>query len=415
MDCVSNGHLAIMHDASRRDWHAAGVCVFMQCKTSSLYGSLDFVPNTAPTTLLIQMSVLDQIAEVDFERISTGAGEFHRITHRDTPVLTGIPAFPWKGEGAQRPAALGGSRVCRRLLCPSADHAARVCRWATRLKTFRPLSASRSRLYWKKCWPPTGPSRWFEQLMRSGAASVDQPPEPAPIPPIALPPRTSPPVAATQQPTTVLPDEVKAPESIPATPTADASQPADLPVAEPTDLSTARRPSASNDATPETLAWYLVHTKPRQEQTALTNLERQGYTCYLPQIRIEKIRRRKAEVVTEPMFPRYLFIQLDTSNTGKSWSPIRSTLGVSQLVHFGSRPAKIDDQLVELLRSREQSRPAESLFNEGDTVLITDGPFAGIEAIYQTSDAEHRSMILLDILSKPVPMRIDTASLRKAG
>jgi transcriptional antiterminator RfaH len=38
---------------------------------------------------------------------------------------------------------------------------------------------------------------------------------------------------------------------------------------------------------------------------------------------------------------------------------------------------------------------------------------AGIEAIYQTADAERRSMILLEILSKPVAMQIDPARLRK--
>jgi hypothetical protein len=44
-----------------------------------------------------------------------------------------------------------------------------------------------------------------------------------------------------------------------------------------------------------------------------------------------------------------------------------------------------------------------------------DGPFAGIEAIFKTADAESRSMILLDMLSKPVAMRIETTRLRKAG
>ena len=48
-------------------------------------------------------------------------------------------------------------------------------------------------------------------------------------------------------------------------------------------------------------------------------------------------------------------------------------------------------------------------------VTVADGPFAGLEAIYQNTDAESRSMILLNILSKPVAMRIDTASLRRAG
>ena len=164
-----------------------------------------------------------------------------------------------------------------------------------------------------------------------------------------------------------------------------------------------------------TTAWYLVHTKPRQEDVALANLQRQGYECYLPQMRIERIRRRKAEVATEPMFPRYLFIRLDSSDQGKSWSPIRSTLGVSQLVHFGARAAKVDEVLVDLLRQREQAMPLDAMFHSGDSVVITDGPFAGIEAIYQTADADRRAFILLDILSKPVSMQIDAGRLRKAG
>jgi transcriptional antiterminator RfaH len=174
-------------------------------------------------------------------------------------------------------------------------------------------------------------------------------------------------------------------------------------------------PLSTESSALSTLSWYLVHTKPRQEDIALANLERQGYECYLPQMRIERIRRRKAEVATEPMFPRYLFIRLDSSDQGKSWSPIRSTLGVSQLVHFGARAAKVDDTLVDLLRQRERFLPTEAMFHSGDSVVIADGPFAGIEAIYQTVDAERRAFILLEILAKPVSMHIDAGRLRKAG
>ena len=195
--------------------------------------------------------------------------------------------------------------------------------------------------------------------------------------------------------------------------------PPELPAATPPALTVI----SSDDTTPlstessalSTVSWYLVHTKPRQEDIALANLERQGYECYLPQMRIERVRRRKAEVATEPMFPRYLFIRLDSSDQGKSWSPIRSTLGVSQLVHFGARAAKVDNTLVDFLRQRERSLPTEVMFHSGDSVVITDGPFAGIEAIYQTADAERRAFILLEILAKPVSMHIDAGRLRKAG
>jgi transcriptional antiterminator RfaH len=84
-------------------------------------------------------------------------------------------------------------------------------------------------------------------------------------------------------------------------------------------------------------------------------------------------------------------------------------------VHFGVRAAKVDDALVELLRQREQTMPLDAMFNSGDSVVITDGPFAGIEAIYQTADAERRAFILLEILAKPVSMHIDAGHLRMAG
>ena len=82
--------------------------------------------------------------------------------------------------------------------------------------------------------------------------------------------------------------------------------------------------------------WYVIHTKPRQEQRALENLQRQGFEAWLPMISLEKVRRGHLAQVVEPMFSRYLFIRLDTVQT--NWSPIRSTLGVSKLVAFGNTP-----------------------------------------------------------------------------
>ena len=172
---------------------------------------------------------------------------------------------------------------------------------------------------------------------------------------------------------------------------------------------------SAQSCAPSTLAWYLIHTKPRQEALALTHLSRQGLECYMPMLRLQKIRQRKTAMVAEPMFPRYLFIRLDASGSGQSWSPIRSTLGVHQLVRFGGQPAKVDGQLIDLIRWREQVSHGPPLFTAGDKVTVADGPFAGLEAIYQNTDAESRSMILLNILSKPVSMRIETANLRKTG
>ena len=161
--------------------------------------------------------------------------------------------------------------------------------------------------------------------------------------------------------------------------------------------------------------WYVVHTKPRQEQRALLNLTQQGYECYLPLVDAEKLRQRAVKLVQEPLFARYLFIRLDTGAAGKSWGPIRSTIGVCRLVTFGYEPAKVDSELIQILRTHHSGaqREPKRLFQPGDQVQITDGPFAGLQAIYQMSDGESRAMVLLEILSKPSQLAISPASLRK--
>jgi transcriptional antiterminator RfaH len=160
--------------------------------------------------------------------------------------------------------------------------------------------------------------------------------------------------------------------------------------------------------------WYLIHTKIRLERQALENLERQGYECYLPLFPMEKLCRGKLTIVRVPLFPRYLFIHLGEEDSDKSWGPIRSTKGVSALVRFGGQPARADDALIAFLRSREQAladAPAR-LFAPGDSVYLTEGPFAGMEGVYQMADGEQRAMVLIELLGKSAPLRVEVGKLR---
>lgn len=163
--------------------------------------------------------------------------------------------------------------------------------------------------------------------------------------------------------------------------------------------------------------WYVIHTKPRQEQRALLNLEQQGYECYLPLLSTEKIRQGSFSLIEEPLFPRYLFIHLDSSKSGQSWAPIRSTLGVSRLVTFGSDPAKVDADLINALRTQNSLllQSPQRIFNEHDRVQIQSGPFAGLEAIYQMPDGESRAMVLIQFLSKPIRLSVLPTNLLKIG
>lgn len=162
-----------------------------------------------------------------------------------------------------------------------------------------------------------------------------------------------------------------------------------------------------------TKRWYLVYTKPRQERTARSNLDRQGYDVYLPLVR--KATRRHGRRVTGvvPLFPRYLFVRLD--QTTDNWGPIRSTLGVASMVRFGQEPARAPDDLVAYLHAREDEQGVQDLpveeFRPGTKVRIAEGAFMGYEGIYLARSGRERVVVLLQLCGRPARTVLDTGFL----
>ena len=162
--------------------------------------------------------------------------------------------------------------------------------------------------------------------------------------------------------------------------------------------------------------WYLVYAKPRQEQLAKDNLDRQGYSTYLPLLRTPRKRLGRRIIRIEPMFPRYFFIHLDTETD--NWAPIRSTLGVTTLVRFGMMPSPVPDDLIEILRHRDDSVGVQDIpmheFQRGQKVRIEEGPFMGYEGILLAETSQQRVMVLLDIVGKSAKARVDVTALGPA-
>lgn len=162
--------------------------------------------------------------------------------------------------------------------------------------------------------------------------------------------------------------------------------------------------------------WYLIYTKPRAEQLAFENLQRQNFNVYLPLINETYRRRGKYVTCTEAMFPRYLFIQLNCSTD--NWSPIRSTLGVSSMVRFGTYPMQVPDGLIESLKNNEDEAGIQSIqvkeFEKGDKVLIIEGAMAGLEGIYENQTSQERVTILLNSAGKYTRVNMTRHNLQLA-
>ena len=155
--------------------------------------------------------------------------------------------------------------------------------------------------------------------------------------------------------------------------------------------------------------WYLVQSKPRNEMRALENLVRQGYETYLPLMEVERLQRGKLLKKMEPLFPRYLFLHLEEGND--NWGPIRSTMGVAGLVRFGQAYAVVSDDVLEAVRVRTQD-VKKALFTPGDSIRVVSGPLLGLEGVFDITDGEQRSFVLLEFMQKQQRVSVSTADLR---
>jgi len=112
------------------------------------------------------------------------------------------------------------------------------------------------------------------------------------------------------------------------------------------------------------------------------------------------------------LVPGYLFIRLDCIHD--NWLPIRSTRGVIQIVRFNDFPLPVADGIIEQIRRRMESQPIrEPYLTSGERVVITDGSFSGIEAIFVASDGDERVMLLLNILQSERTLSFPIDSVRK--
>lgn len=159
-------------------------------------------------------------------------------------------------------------------------------------------------------------------------------------------------------------------------------------------------------------AWYLLYCKRGQLQRAQEHLERQAVNCLTPMITLEKIVRGKRTAVSEPLFPNYLFVEFDPEIIHTT--TINATRGVSHFVRFGASPATVPEEVIAQL----ELYPPEGVTDpgtpySGDSVVITEGAFEGLQAIFSEPDGEARSMLLLNLLNKQVLQSVKNTAFRK--
>ncbi len=166
------------------------------------------------------------------------------------------------------------------------------------------------------------------------------------------------------------------------------------------------------------MRWFAIHTRAHAEKQAAAHLRNQGFTTYLPCYRKRRSHARRVEIVQAPVFPRYLFIQMDEQSA--PWRAVRSTVGVVDIVRLGERPAPVPEGIVEAIQAREGRDGlvclgAETIYGKGEKLRIAAGMFQGQTGLFEGATEEDRVIILLELLGRGVRVSVPMMDVARAA
>jgi transcriptional antiterminator RfaH len=160
-------------------------------------------------------------------------------------------------------------------------------------------------------------------------------------------------------------------------------------------------------------SWYLVYTKPKQENIALLNLQQQGYHAYLPLYKNFKNTQSTGYLGFEAMFPRYVFFQ--PASDAQSISSARSTRGVVSIVSFGHELARVKDSTVQSIRLFEEQRNCADLaeispLQPGTPVRFKHAALKGLQGLVKSVSSK-RVAVLLELLGQDQLVHVEHSQL----
>jgi transcriptional antiterminator RfaH len=164
----------------------------------------------------------------------------------------------------------------------------------------------------------------------------------------------------------------------------------------------------------DTPSWYAIHTHPRQESRADSNLRVWRVETLAPLLKAYSCGNGAPLKVVKPLFPRYIFARFKASEL---LHKVTYTRGVNSVVSFGGHPTPVDDQIIDTIRSRITEdgyvKIGEKL-EAGDAVVIEAGPFKDFKGIFER-EVRHtdRVMLLLDAINYQSRIEIPRGLVKK--
>jgi transcription termination/antitermination protein NusG len=182
--------------------------------------------------------------------------------------------------------------------------------------------------------------------------------------------------------------------------------------------------------------WYVVHTYSGMENRVLQNLENRVsslnmedyiYEIVVPTEEVTEIRNGQRKQVKRTVLPGYVLVRMDL--TDESWSTVRHTPSVTGFVGHSNSPVPLSlDEVEKMLApavvaaatassegpARRKKKIEVADFAVGDSVMVVDGPFAGVHAtITEINVNNQRLKALVEILGRETPVDLTFPQIQK--
>ncbi|WP_030986121.1 transcription termination/antitermination protein NusG [Streptomyces sp. NRRL S-1813] len=187
--------------------------------------------------------------------------------------------------------------------------------------------------------------------------------------------------------------------------------------------------------------WYVIHTYAGYENRVKTNLEQRAvslnvedfiFQAEVPQEEVAQIKNGERKTIRQNKLPGYVLVRMDLTN--ESWGVVRNTPGVTGFVGNAYDPYPLTlDEIVKMLAPEAEERAAKEAaaaegkpapsrkvevqvldFEVGDSVTVTDGPFATLQATINEINADSKKVKgLVEIFGRETPVELSFDQIQK--
>ncbi len=187
--------------------------------------------------------------------------------------------------------------------------------------------------------------------------------------------------------------------------------------------------------------WYVIHTYAGYENRVKTNLEQRAvslnvedfiFQAEVPQEEVAQIKNGERKTVRQNKLPGYVLVRMDLTN--ESWGVVRNTPGVTGFVGNAYDPYPLTlDEIVKMLAPEAEEKAAREAaeaegkpapqrkvevqvldFEVGDSVTVTDGPFATLQATINEINPDSKKVKgLVEIFGRETPVELSFDQIQK--